>query len=211
VRQAFGRILRVFPDPLPLLQRITQDTRWHVVRTVADLLGEQVFPEGDRLLADLLGHPDDRVRRAAVLAVARYTTPFAVDVLRRALSDPAATVRRQAVDGLAARRRESQAVNAVVSAVEREEDIEVQLAMVQALGRFGTTEAVNTLTRAAAPDGRLFRRKSPAYRVTAVIALADAATPAALGMLGELAQDRDREVRDAAERALRTVGSVNTR
>jgi HEAT repeat protein len=58
------------------------------------------------------------------------------------------------------------------------------------------------LIKAAEPDGRLFKRKPAAFRIAAVSALGDARTPAALTALQELTNDRDKDVRDAAARAL---------
>ena len=84
-----------------------------------------------------------------------------------------------------------------------EQDAEVQAVILAALGRQGTTEAVARLTRAAEPEGRLFKRKPTALRVSAVQALAEANTPAALTSLKRFADDKERDVRDAAVRALR--------
>ena len=71
------------------------------------------------------------------------------------------------------------------------------------LGRQATDEAVARLLKAAEPDGRLFKRKPTALRVSAVQALAEANTPAALAALRRFADDKDREVKDTATRALR--------
>jgi HEAT repeat protein len=201
-RTALMTLLRSLDSAVPALVKLMGDARWHVARAAADIMGELRLADSDRALAELLRYPDERVRRTAVSAMTRFDTPFVVDALYRALSDTSAQVRLQAVYGLSARKSDPKASTAVVNAVAEEADIEVQLAMVQALGRFATPEAVNQLARAAEPDGRLFRRKSPAYRVAAVMALAEARTPGAMGTLEELLNDRDREVREAAERVL---------
>jgi HEAT repeat protein len=88
-------------------------------------------------------------------------------------------------------------------ALDSEEDQEVQAVILAALGRQATEEAVARLLKAAEPEGRLFRRKPAALRVSAVQALAEANTPSALAALRRFAEDKDREVRDAAVRALR--------
>ena len=79
----------------------------------------------------------------------------------------------------------------------------MQAVILAALGRQATDEAVARLLKAAEPDGRLFKRKPTALRVSAVQALAEANTPSALAALKRFADDKDREVRDTALRLLR--------
>jgi HEAT repeat protein len=79
----------------------------------------------------------------------------------------------------------------------------VQAVILAALGRQATDEAVARLTKVAEPENRLFKRKPTALRVSAVQALAEANTPAALVALRRFAEDKAREVKDAAVRALR--------
>jgi HEAT repeat protein len=135
------------------------------------------------------------------VALARFDTPFVVDALVRGLTDPSPPVRVQAVNGLASRRN-PRAASALLQAIDGETDIEVQLAMIAALGRLATPDAVVKLTLAAAPDGRIFRRKSPAHRVAAAQALAMAGTPGAMSALQALLNDKEKEVRDAVFRAM---------
>jgi HEAT repeat protein len=201
-RAEFIDLIRSLPATVSTLQRLLNDGRWHVVRSAVELLGEIAAPETDRIVADMLKHPDDRVRRAVTAAIARFDTPFAVDALYRALSDQSAQVRLQAVDGLAARKTNARAAAVVAEAIDAEPEVEVQLAEIAALGRFATSEAVTKLTRAAEPDGRLFGKKNALYRVAAVRALAEARTPAAMAALQSLTSDRDKEVRDAVARGM---------
>lgn len=195
-------VLRAMPATVPMAVKRLDDARWFVVRAAIDLLGELLTAEGERAVADMLKHSDERVRRAATAAVARYDTPFAIDALYRALADPTAGVRLQAVHGLATRRGNAKAAMVVVSAIDEEPEVEVQLAEIAALGRFATSEAVQKLARAAEPDGRLFGRKNPAYRVAAIRALAEARTPTAMSTLQALLADREKDVREAAAAAI---------
>ena len=98
------------------------------------------------------------------------------------------------------------AVSVLARALDRETDTEVQAVILAALGRQATDEAVARLTQAAEPDGRLFKRKPTALRLAAVQALVEANTPAALAALQRFADDREREVRLVAARALRPRG-----
>lgn len=195
-------LLRSLSSSLATLLRLLGDPNRFIVRAAVDLLGEIGAPETERAIADLLRHADDRVRRSAAAAISRFDTPFAVDALYRALSDSTAAVRLQAVHGLTARKGNPKVASIVVGAIDSEPEVEVQLAQIAALGRFGTPDSVAKLSRAAADDGRIFRRKNAAYRVAAVQALAETRTAAALSALRALANDREKDVRDAAARAI---------
>lgn len=197
-------MLRRHSAALTVLLKLLTDRNWHVVRMAVELIGELEGAEVERAVADVLRHPDDRVRRAATAVISRFTSDFAVDALYRSLSDPSAQVRLQAVHGLAARRNNPKAASVVVEAIDNEPEVEVQLAEIAALGRFATGDAVTKLARAAEPDGRLFRKKNAAYRVAAVQALADARTGSAMTALRHLTNDREKEVRDAAVRAMQS-------
>jgi HEAT repeat protein len=111
-------------------------------------------------------------------------------------------VRVHAVQGLGSTKW-PRVVSVLSRALDTEQDAEVQAVILAALGRQATPEAVARLTRAAEPEGRLFKRKPAALRVSAVQALAEANTPAALAALRRFEEDKDRDVRDAAIRALR--------
>jgi hypothetical protein len=99
--------------------------------------------------------------------------------------------------------KSARGVPVLARALDAETDQEVQTVILAALGRQATDEAVARLTKAAEPDGRLFKRRPTALRVSAVQALAEANTPAALAAIRRFTEDKDREVRDAAVRALR--------
>jgi HEAT repeat protein len=182
------------------LTHLLGDPRWYVTRNAADLLGELNATEADVRLADLLAHDDDRVRRAAANALGKLQTPKALAALRRALNDTSLHVRATAAAGLGMRKGH-RASDTLVAALESERDVEVQIAILMALGRTATPDAVDRLVKAA-ESGSVFKRKPTAYRVAAVQALSDARTHAALSALRALTSDKEDAVRDAATRAL---------
>ena len=186
---------------VPALVHMLGDARWYVARNAADLLGEMQVPEAETPLAELLKHDDDRVRRAATTALAKLGTPKAVQALRNALRDTSPQVRMQAAAGLAARKGVKSAAT-LARALDSEPDVEVQLMILSALGRVATAEAVAKLTKAAEPEGRLFKKKLPAFRLAAITALGEANTPAARAALDALRNDKDKEVRELAYRVL---------
>jgi HEAT repeat protein len=186
---------------VPALIHMLGDARWYVARNAADLLGEMQAPEAEQPLIEMLKHDDDRVRRAAATALAKLGTPKAIGALHAALRDTSPQVRLQAVTGLAARRGEKTS-GTLVKVLDEEMDSEVQLEILRGLGRLATSDAVQKLIKAAEPEGRFFKKKGVPYRVAAVHALAEAKTSAALAALQSLANDREKEVREAVVRAL---------
>lgn len=186
---------------VPALVHMLGDARWYVARNAADLLGEMQVPEAESPLAELLKHDDDRVRRAATTALAKLGTPKAVQALRTALRDTSPQVRMQAAAGLAARKGVKSA-STLAKALDAEPDVEVQLMILSALGRVATAEAIAKLAKAAEPDGRLFKKKPPAFRMAAITALGEANTPAARAALDTLRNDKDKDVRELAYRTL---------
>jgi HEAT repeat protein len=202
---------RIFFDALVRLKagsatlvHMLGDPRWYVARNAADLLGELNATEADVALTDLLKHDDDRVRRAAAHALGKLGTAHAVVALRKALKDQSPHVRALAATGLSARKG-ARSAGTLVRALETEPDLEVQIAILNALGKVANAEAVQRLIKAAEPAGALFKRKATAYRLAAVQGLGEARTPVAMAALRELATDKDREVREAVARALAHV------
>ncbi len=178
--------------------------QWFVVRNVAELAGELALDEAVPALAQQLEHDDERVRKAVALALAKIGSSAAAEPLRRALRDKSPEVRLQAALGVSGRKSSALAMPLVV-AMEEEEDEGVERELILALGRIGSTAAVQALIKFAQPGGRLFGRKPAALRATAVEALRLAATPAAIGTLEGLTDDGDKQVRAAAQSALGDV------
>jgi len=199
-RRAFRSMVAKCPQASESLRHLLQDSRWYVVRNAAELLGEMGVVESDAALIQALRHSDARVRRAAVGALARLGTARGVHAVQGLLGDANAAVRLQAVHGLSAARL-PRSVPALLAALEAESDPELQHALLHALGAHPTDAAVSALAAAAQPGGLLTRKATP-YRLSAVHALGEAGTPAALSVLRRLQSDKDREVRAAAERAL---------
>jgi HEAT repeat protein len=178
--------------------------QWFVVRNVAELVGELGLEEAVPALARQLDHEDERVRKAVALALAKTGSRSAAEPLRRALKDKSPEVRIQAALGVGGRKASPLAMSLVV-AMGEEEDEAVEQELMLALGRIGSPDAVQALIKFAQPGGKLFGRKPTALRVTAVEALRLAATPAAVGTLEGLGADSDKQVRAAAQAALRDL------
>ena len=198
-RRIFLMYLLRLKAGVPALVHMLGDARWFVARNAADLLGEMRATEAENALVGLLRHHDDRVRRSATNALMRLGSTSAMGAIYEAIRDPAPQVRMQAAAAVAAKRDPATA-STLIRAVDEEEDGDVQLAMLAALGKVATTDAVERLIRAAEPERGLFKRKTTAFRVAAVQALGEAKTSAALSALRSLANDKDKDVRDTVAR-----------
>jgi HEAT repeat protein len=201
-RRAYLAALVKCRDAVPTLIHLLGDNRWYVARNATDLLGEMRAAEAENALLEVVNHREERVRRAVATALARLGTPRAIQAVQHMFHDPVQEVRVHAVQGIGSTKL-PRAVSMLSRALDSETDPEVQAVILAALGRQATEEAVERLLKAAEPDGRLFRRKPTALRVCAVQALAEANTPSAIAALRRLAEDKEREVRDTAARALR--------
>ena len=197
-RVMFG-VLQQLDAAGPALIHMLGDARWFVARNAADLLAEIKVVAAESALVTLLHHHDDRVRRSATNALMQLGTESARQAVRAAVRDAAPQVRMQAAFAIAAH-RDPQTATTLITAIDAESDSDVQLAMLLALGRVGTPEAVERLIRAAEPDRGFFKKKSTAFRVAAVQALAEVKASSAQVALKALAGDKDREVRDTVAR-----------
>jgi hypothetical protein len=200
-RTVCRNLLAQLPSASEALILMLDDQRWYVVRQATELLITMRVSDADRALAELLRHADERVRRAATRALGRLDTSFAVDAIGRSLGDAVQSVRLEAVAGLVARKG-LRAGSLLGAALDGENDVEVQHAIVAALGRVATPDAVQKLISTAVASGLFKQKKNMSLRVAAILALGDARTPAAQAALKGLANDREREVRDAVARAL---------
>jgi HEAT repeat protein len=174
---------------------------WYVVRNMAELAGELGMEEAVPALARQLAHPDERVRKATALSLAKIGTSGAAEALRRALRDKSADVRMQVALGVGGRRSIG-LVLALVAALDEEKDEAVQRELILALGRIGTPDAVQALIKVSQAPRRLFGRRPTALRIAAIEALRLAGTAPAIGTLEGLAEGSDRQVSAAAKAAL---------
>jgi HEAT repeat protein len=205
-RRVFFDALVTLNAGVPALIHMLGDARWYVARNAADLLGEMQAEPAQAPLSELLKHDDDRVRRAAITALAKLSSPKALDSLRIAMRDNSPQVRMQAAAGMGTRKG-LRSAGTLTKALDDEDDSEVQLAIVASLGRLATTDAVARLIKAAEPAGGIFKKKPTSLRVAAVQALGEARTPAAQNALQHLLDDKDKEVKQAVFRLLMQGGA----
>ena len=202
-RRAYFDVLLKLKAGVPTLIHMLGDQRWFVARNAAELLGEMQARDAEQPLTELLRHDDDRVRRSATGALMRLGTPKALQAIQDALKSDQPQMRMQAAAALVTRKDVRPAT--LIEALDDEKDEEVQAAFLFALGKLATRDAVQRLLEAVKPDKGLFKKKTLAYRVAAVQALAEARTRDAVEALKLLSTDKDEDIRDAASFALGRV------
>lgn len=192
-----------------LLFESLADPRWYVVRNAAALLGEMHFERADRRLLPLLEHDDERIRIAAARALMRLRTPVALTGLQRRIDDTNAEVRRLAAASYGVAGAPGSAtrpsVGPLAAAFERETDDDVALEMLAALGKLGSSDAVQRLLRIALPptgEGASERGRPSWLRIAALEALVRARGHAVIPAIEGLVNDPDAEVAGEARRVL---------
>ncbi|HXE57745.1 MAG TPA: HEAT repeat domain-containing protein, partial [Gemmatimonadales bacterium] len=184
-----------------LLVHMLGHSEWYVVRNVAELCGEMGIASAVPELVRQLRHPDDRVRRAVVAALSRIGGAEALEALQRAIADPSPAVRLFAIRSVEGRDARALA-RPLAAQLEREPDPDMVREILLALGRIGSPDAIQTLIKASQPARRLFGRKPVGIRLAAVEGLRLAGGSVAIGTLQALLADEEREVSEAAQRAL---------
>ena len=205
-RRGYFNALTQMTEGTGLLVHMLTHDDWFVVRNAAELCGEIRLEAAVPELIKRVRHEDERVRRSVAGALARIGTPAVVEPLRQALKDPSPLVRLEVVQGIEGRGLRALAM-ALAVAAEEESKPDVYSEMLKALGRIGTAEAVQVISKAAEPGGKILKRKPLAVRLAAVHALGLAGAPA-VSYLRHLLQDDSAEVRAAAQRALAAMSEA---
>lgn len=150
------------------------------------------------------GHPDERVRREVVRALGNLSADRAAQLVERALSDPASSVRVLAARAIV-RQRGSSAATVLLGHVAAKDfaarsESEVQ-AFLEALGDVADDSAVPCLD--VLWESRLLARSRPTHvRVGALRALGCIATPRARQSLEHASRSSDNQICNQAKRSL---------
>ena len=196
----FGALVQLKAGVTSLLHML-DDSQWFVVRNAAEMLGEMQVREAEKPLTDLLKHDDERVRRAVTGALMRLGTVRAMQAIQAGLADSTPDMRAEAAAALVTR-KDGRSTATLLQALDAEKDEQVQAAFLLALGKLGTSEAVQRLIKGAEVERGLFKRKTTAYRVASVHGLSEARTMEATDAIRALQTDKDSEVREAAKQAI---------
>lgn len=186
-------------EGVDVLEAMTRDERWFVVRNAVLVLGASGGDWAVVHLTRCLAHPDPRVRRETVMALSRIGGTDAKELVPGLLDDPDPRVREAAALSSGALRVEA-AVRPLVDVLRRGDEPEVEVAVLRALGRIGDPGAVEEMERKAA--GSFLSRPPPEVRIAAYRGLAAMGTPRAKRVLRRGLDDRNGQVRAAVEEVL---------
>ncbi len=176
--------------------RLLEDPRWFAVRNGIVLLSELEDPSVVPSLTVPLAHSDPRVRKEAVMAIARIGGEDAGLLILGMLEDADPDVRAAAVMGVGELRVEK-AQRQLQTMLEKDDHEAVQLQVLRALGQLGDPGAVQGIEKRAV--GSMFSKPPRPIRIAAYRALAAIGTPHARKVLDAALSDRDQEVREAVE------------
>ena len=192
-------LISLAPVSLPVVEEMMDDPRWFVVRNGTYVLGEVGGARSVELLMGALASAEPKVRREAVLALAKTGGDDAGQLVYGMLDDPATIVRvaaASAVGALGVQR----AVRPLTKILEEEDDPDLILAALHALGHLKDPAAVHAIERHAV--GTFLRRPPPDLRIAAYQALRRIGTPHARRVLNRGVDDRDPAVKAEVRRLL---------
>lgn len=191
-------IIKVLPSGINKFVGLFGRQELQVVCNAIEVAGEGRLEAAVAYLCRFLDHRDPRVRRAALVALAKIGTPATVEPLREVLQGGAPELRALVARNIAGPQARA-LTGPVLSAIEGEAQTEMLREYCRALGRIGTSEAVAALGRVSEPGGKLLGRKPTLLRLAAIEGLRMARGEAQLKVL---ADDTDKAVREAAQQAL---------
>ena len=182
--------------------------QWYIVRNAALLLGEMRAAAAEAPLGKLLTHHDERVRVAVTVALSQLDTPTSRQLVQSAIQDVSAEVRRRSARTFASAGSGAVSASELLSAINVENDSEVQVEILYALGRVASVDAVQKLIRLCSQSGA--GDKPASYRIAAIEALTAARRSAALPFLRAMLSDSDPTVRATARSLIESVNAIAT-
>ena len=189
-------------DAVQPVEALLDRGEWYVVRNAVTVLGAIGAPGTVARLERYLNHPDARVRREAVMAMAKLGGDQVGHLLIGGLVDGDADVRAAAIM-VAGILKVSEAAPVLRSRLDEEPNEGVTIEAIRTLGKLGDPDAVPLIKRRAVPS--FFVRPSRVLRMAAYRALAAIGTPDAVRVLEEAAGDRDPEIRTVVSQGLEAV------
>ena len=158
-----------------LVVQMLDHHQWFVQRNMAELAGELRLEAAVGELARLMEHGDQRVRKTVAIALAKIGTAAAHEPLLAALRQKDSAMRAQ----IAAMMGSAQGATfgmPLVALLDSEDDPEALREICLALGRIGSSEAIQALERAQ-KQGTVFSKRSRALKEAAEQGLMRAIAP----------------------------------
>lgn len=191
---------------IPALIDALNSPQWFVIRNAALLLGEMKATEAERPLGRLLAHLDERVRIAAMSALVQMGTPASRTLVQSVIDDASSEMRRRAAGAFGFEKAGSVSASPLLRALTVEQNLEVQVEILYALGRVASADAVQKLIRLCSDSGAA--NKPASYRIAAIEALTVARRSASLSILRTMSNDSDPSVRATARNLIESVNAT---
>ena len=182
-----------------VIEQMIEDSRWFVVRNGLVILGEVGGDRAVELVTSSLTHTDARVRKEALLALAKVGGEDAGMLVYGMLEDPDPETRLAAAMAAGALKVE-RALKPLLRLLEDEDDADVTIGVLRALGQLGDPGAVSLIEKRAV--GSFFSRPPTDVRIVAYRALFSIGTPHARELVDQAAEDKDPEVKGAVRNML---------
>ena len=168
-RVTYLEVLRTIATGVDRVLALLSRSEWQVVRNTAETAGEVRLEAAVPYLARLTEHADERVRRSAIVALAKIGNAQTVEPLRSALQGAAPELRALIVSSIGG--PQARPLTAMLSTLaDSEDNPEVIRAYYKAIARIGTPEARAVLERAAGSK-TIFSRRGKVAREAAEEAL----------------------------------------
>ncbi len=210
LRKLFVEIIGSLADIDPVrLEKLLEHPDDQLVRQMVFILGHLKHPDAVPLLARMLSHPSDSIRKQAMKAIISRGSGT-LSKLFPLIEDPSPEIRRKIL-GLLARRRSSQAESLLLEYLSEgrfqiDEPLHV-IACYHALGRCGSFQSIPFLRAVLLEKGwrSIIGLEKPYERQGAAMALLELKMEMAEEILQKAARSRFTSIRKAYERAFEAV------
>ena len=198
-RAYFDALVAMGDVSRPVIEAMADDDNRFLARNAVAILGEVGGPRAVELVVAALANTDPRVRREALLAMARLKVEDADQLITGLLDDTEESVRLAAVVA-AGELHVERALRQLIAALDEAYEEEVVLPILRALGQIGDPGAVASIERRAVRER--FGKPRTNVRIAAYQALSHIGTPHARHLLNQTVSDKDPEVKAAVKELL---------
>lgn len=200
-RAYFDALVAMWDMSRPVVEAMAEDDNRFLARNAIAILGEVGGEDAVPLVNGALANTDPRVRREALLALARLGVDDADDLVVGRLVDDTEESVRQAAVVAAGELRVERAVRPLVARLDESYEPDDVLPVLHALGQIADPGAVTSIEKHAVRDR--FGPPRTDVRIAAYQALAHIGTPHARRLLNQALEDKDPGVRQAVKRLLK--------
>ncbi len=182
------------------IEDMAQDENRFLVRNAVAILGETGGGRAVELVTSALAHPDAKVRKEALLSLARLEASESASLVVGFIEDPDPDVRVAAATA-AGELKVERALRPLLGLLDAEKDPDVLVPVIRALGQLGDPGAVPTLEKHAVRS--LFSKPPTEVRVASYRALHRIGSPHAKELVRAALEDKDGAVQAAARELAR--------